>query len=575
VGKTMKQRVRPRLRSASSGVARKHNGHAGRQSKTLLETLNGAALFHAPDQTAYADIKVSGHRETWKVRSAGFRDWLSSIYYRKTGEAPNNTAIEQALRNAEARAKFGGVERPVCIRVGSDNGSIYLDLADLDWRAVRIDGGGWNVVRRPKVKFVRTKGMLALPMPVRGGSIGRLRDFINVKADEDFILVAAWLLSAMRDHGPYPVLMTIGEQGSAKSTLLEILRSLVDPNVAPLRSPPRDYRDLFIAASNAHVLAYDNLSGLPSWLSDGLARISTGAAHATRQLYADQDEAFMKAEKPIALNGITDIVSRADLADRCIFVVAERILDKDRKPKQDLMTDFEAERPRIFGALLDAVATGIAMLPKVASEDWPRMADFAKWGMACESAYTTPGLFRTAYQRNVVEAVESMLDDDLVAAAVQKLRLPWEGPARKMLEELNSITGQVHVNAKDWPKEANALSARLRRLAPLLRSKGINAEKLPRTSARRGWRLAPVTTPDSASRPSLPAVQDKITTATANAVTVNGGDDRDMNDEKSGGLSSVCAKPALSDMDAAYEELRMRGDVATQRNQLFANPKRR
>ena len=191
--------------------------------------------------------------------------------------------------------------------------------------------------------------MLALPVPVRGGSIGSLRGFINVRADEDFILVVAWLLSAMRDHGPYPVLTAIGGQGFTKSTLLEILRSLVDPNVAPLRSPPRDDRDLFIAASNAHVLAYDNLSGLPSWLSDGLARISTGAAHATRQLYADQDEIFMKAEKPIALNGITDIVNRADLADRCIFVVAERILDKDRKPKRDLDDGLRSRAPAYLG----------------------------------------------------------------------------------------------------------------------------------------------------------------------------------------------------------------------------------
>ena len=90
-----------------------------------------------------------------------------------------------------------------------------------------------------------------------------MRDFINVKADEDFILVIAWLLAALRDTGPYPVLTVIGEQGSAKSTLMEILRSLIDPNVANLRSPPRDDRDLFIAAGNAHVLAYDNLSGLP------------------------------------------------------------------------------------------------------------------------------------------------------------------------------------------------------------------------------------------------------------------------------------------------------------------------
>ena len=108
-------------------------------------------------------------------------------------------------------------------------------------------------------------------------------------------------------------------------------------------------------------------------------------------------------------------------------------------------------------------------------------------------------------ERNLVEAVESLLDDDLVAAAVQKLKLPWEGPARKMLEELNAITGQAHVNAKDWPKEANALSARLRRLAPLLRSKGINAEKLQRTGARRGWRLTPIKAADLASRPSPPA----------------------------------------------------------------------
>ena len=88
------------------------------------------------------------------------------------------------------------------------------------------------------------------------------------------------------------------------------------------------------------------------------------------------------------------------------------------------------------------------MLPKVTRDGWPRMADFAKWGMACESAYTAPGSFKAAYQRNLVEAIKSLLDDDLVAAAVQKLKLPWEGPARKMLEELNSITGQISISGR-------------------------------------------------------------------------------------------------------------------------------
>ena len=49
-----------------------------------------------------------------------------------------------------------------------------------------------------------------------------------------------------------------GEQGSAKSVLSKLLRALIDPSAAPVRAMPRDERELFIAAGNAHVLAFDN-----------------------------------------------------------------------------------------------------------------------------------------------------------------------------------------------------------------------------------------------------------------------------------------------------------------------------
>ena len=67
-----------------------------------------------------------------------------------------------------------------------------------------------------------------------------------------------------------------GEQGSAKSTFSAVLRSLLDPNTAPLRALPREDRDLFIAANNGHVLTFDNVSGLRGWLSDTLCRLATG-----------------------------------------------------------------------------------------------------------------------------------------------------------------------------------------------------------------------------------------------------------------------------------------------------------
>src|SRR6201989_950078 len=114
--------------------------------------------------------------------------------------------------------------------------------------------------------------MQPLPGPVSGGSVAALRSFLNVQSDNDFVLVVAWALAVLRDRGPYPVLVLSGEQGSAKATFSAILRSLLDPNTAPLRALPREDRDLFIAASNGHVLAFDNVSGLPGGIFDTLFR---------------------------------------------------------------------------------------------------------------------------------------------------------------------------------------------------------------------------------------------------------------------------------------------------------------
>ena len=112
-----------------------------------------------------------------------------------------------------------------------------------------------------------------LPMPIPGGSLEALVPFLNVANRGDLILVVAWLLAALRHGGAYPLLAVSGEQGSAKTVFSKMLRGLIDPNAAPVRTGPREERDLFIAASNGHLLAFDNLSDLPPWMSDALCRI--------------------------------------------------------------------------------------------------------------------------------------------------------------------------------------------------------------------------------------------------------------------------------------------------------------
>jgi hypothetical protein len=209
--------------------------------------------------------------------------------------------------------------------VGGLDGRLYLDLGDEAWRAVEIDATGWRIIDKPPVRFRRAAGMQPLAVPITGGSVETLRAFLNVQSDQDFVLVVAWALAVLRNKGPYPALVLSGEQGSAKSTFSAILRALLDPNTAPLRALPREDRDLFIAASNGHVLAFDNVSGLPAWISDTLCRLATGGGFAVRQLYTDQDEVLFDAARPVILNGIEDIVTRPDLADRAVFLPLEPI----------------------------------------------------------------------------------------------------------------------------------------------------------------------------------------------------------------------------------------------------------
>jgi hypothetical protein len=447
------------------------------QTDILLELAQSAELFHSSDGTGFADLHINGHRETWRLRAKAFRLWLLRCFFEKTGGAPSSEALQNALNLIEARAHFDAPERLVYIRVGGIDGKLYLDLCDKTWRAVEIDATGWRVIGNPPVRFRRAAGMQPLPMPMPGGSIEALRSFLNVQSEPDFVLVVAWALAVLRNRGPYPVIALSGEQGSAKSTFSAILRALLDPNTAPLRALPREERDLFIAANNGHVLPFDNVSGLPAWISDTLCRLATGGGFAVRQLYTDQDEVLFDAARPVILNGIEDIVTRPDLADRAVFLTLEPIPEERRRPEAELWAAFEAERPRILGVLLDAVAHGLERLPETRLEKLPRMADFALWATACETIHWRAGTFWAAYNNNIAGAIENVVEGDPVANAVRSLmstRTQWTGTASDLLGALEIEAGERVARAKTWPFTPRALSDKLRRAATSLRKLGIS-----------------------------------------------------------------------------------------------------
>jgi len=140
----------------------------------MLWILRPGAGLRPATGTAFADLLVDGHRESWPIRSKRFRGWLRRRYYEATGGAHAGHAISSALDLLEARAQFNAPERSVHVRIAEHGGHIYLDLADERWRAVEISPDGWQVNRCPPVRFRRPGGMLPLPVPEPGGSIEAL-----------------------------------------------------------------------------------------------------------------------------------------------------------------------------------------------------------------------------------------------------------------------------------------------------------------------------------------------------------------------------------------------------------------
>ena len=457
-----------------------------------------AELFHTPTNEAYATIPVNGHYETWPVKDAQLQLWLRHKYYKETGAAPSSRFLNETLANIEAEALFDGSERTVFCRLVENDGVIYLDLGNEHWEAVAIGPDEWKIVSNPPVKFHRPRGMAALPYPQPGGDLTKLRQFLNITRDIDWILIVSWLLSSLRPTGPYTILALHGEQGSSKTTASRMLRSLIDPNESPVRAAPRNERDLMIATSNAWCLAFDNLSGLSPWLSDALCRVATGGGYGTRALYTNRDELLINGQRPIMLNGIDDLMTRGDLLDRAIVIELPHIPAHKRQDEQQLWTAFEAARPYILGALLDTTRYALRHLDTVKLETLPRMADFARWSCAAAPACgwsistdhgvaTGAEAFLHAYGTNQQSANELALESD-IAQAIRELidrAGTWRGTHGQLLDILNATAGKTSARSHDWPRSPRKLSDILKRLTPNLRAIGIHLSRPARESGQR------------------------------------------------------------------------------------------
>jgi len=479
--------------------------HKPTQAEWLIRLAEKARhdLFHTPDGHAYARVHVRDHYEVHRLRRrGGYRHHLLGMYFDEHARPPSSQALEDALSVLEARAVLRGRTEEVFVRVAPHprQPGVVIDLGDASWHQVVVTADGWRVTPEPEVAFRRPPHALALPVPKRGGSLDLLRDIINVPADS-WVLIVAFLLGALLPSGPFPILLLIAQQGSGKSFLATLLKNLLDPASAPLRAAPRDERDLLIGARNSWVPCFDNLSTVSDALSDALCRLATGGGLSNRELFSDDGEVVLEAKRPVILTGIEDLATRGDLLDRSLPVELPKIEEDERRTEEELLERYEQARPLVLGALLDAVVVGVRRRPTITVAHLPRLADFALWTIACEPATgLADGAIATALHDVARRGAHTALEADPLSGALQEvLRKHGDifiGRATELLAELDAVTSDSARQAKTWPKAANSLAGRLRRLAPSLPEVGVSVTS-SRAQGITTWTVAKVEEPGS------------------------------------------------------------------------------
>ena len=440
-------------------------------------------LWRSPDGTPYASVPYATHRECLKIDGRGFRSWVLLRWYLQHGTGLSGQAMASIVALAEARALSSGEVRRPWRRTAWHDGAVYFDLGggnpSGERRAVKITEAGWDILDAAAVPvaFLRSPDALPLPEPLADEAKPEdLLRFCNVADPDDLVLVWAFIACSLRpfiDRGAYPILLLHGEQGCGKTAFSRVLQGLIDPTTMQGRSIPREERDLFVGAQNRHFLVFDNLSNIGDVFADCFCRLSTGGGFSARSLHTDSDETTFNLCRPIMMNGIpSGLLGRPDLADRSIVVELKPL--EERRPETELAADFERLQPGLLGLICDALSSALRNLGTTRLEDPPRMIDAAMWAeAAAQGLGFEKGRLASVWSRNRRSSDRDALAVDDVALSVLKLlseNISWTGSPTELYNELTRLAGEKAAASKLWPRSASGLGAKLRRIAPALRS---------------------------------------------------------------------------------------------------------
>jgi hypothetical protein len=305
---------------------------------------------------------------------------------------PQESNFDRALRILYTEGLDSESEQ-IYNRIAMIENTLYYDLGRPDWRIMRIDSNGVEMVEMNENTplFERRQNLqqqveFEFSNP---GAFDELLELLRIPKDQRQ-LHKVHLTSMFLEHIPVPIMVFSGEKGSAKTTTSRSVKQIVDPSSGGNAIAfPRSNDDLIQNLSHRYLVTFDNVSLIDGIKSDTLCTAITGIGQAWRKLYHDQEEIILSYRRKIIINGIGVTIERPDLLDRVIYYQLQPPKPDERITEEEFNEKFNALLPKVLGIIASTLRMALLTRLQISKEitSRPRMADFAVYGEAISRAF--------------------------------------------------------------------------------------------------------------------------------------------------------------------------------------------
>ena len=218
--------------------------------------------------------------------------------------------------------------------------------------------------------------------------------------------------------------MLYGEKGTAKSTLMELIKMLVDPSIIRTLAFSRNIESMIQKLAHNYISYFDNVSKITESISDILCRAVTGSGFSKRELFTNDDDIIYNFKRCIGINGINLGATKSDLIDRGLIIEHIPIPKHKKRLLKEIWQKFYEIRPQLLGYIFDILVKVLKFQKQnpdgLRLREYPRLADFAEVGEIISRCMgNKPGKFIEAYFRNIDLQTRDVVENDVVGKAIE------------------------------------------------------------------------------------------------------------------------------------------------------------